>query len=38
MPKKVFLAVDLGAGAGRVIAAKTDFKSLWLEEVHLLAA
>jgi len=34
MPKKVFLAVDLGAGSGRVIAAKTDFEKLWLEEVH----
>lgn len=34
MPKRVFLAIDLGAGSGRVIAAKTDFKKLWLEETH----
>jgi len=34
MSKKVFLAVDLGAGSGRVMTAKTDFKKLWLEEVH----
>ena len=34
MSKKVFLAVDLGAGSGRVMAAKTDFEKLWLEEVH----
>jgi rhamnulokinase len=32
--KKVFLAVDLGAGSGRVMAAKTDFSKLYLEEVH----
>ncbi|MEY3898499.1 MAG: hypothetical protein RLZZ214_4021, partial [Verrucomicrobiota bacterium] len=31
---KVFIAVDLGAGSGRVIAAKTDFTKLELEEVH----
>ncbi len=31
---KVFIAVDLGAGSGRVIAAKTDFNTLELEEVH----
>ena len=31
---KVFIAVDLGAGSGRVIAAKTDFSRLILEEVH----
>jgi rhamnulokinase len=31
---KVFIAVDLGAGSGRVIAAKTDFTTLELEEVH----
>ena len=31
---KVFIAVDLGAGSGRVIAAKTDFATLELEEVH----
>jgi len=34
MSKKVFLAIDLGAGSGRMMAAKTDFKKLWLEEVH----
>jgi rhamnulokinase len=32
--KKVFIAVDLGAGSGRVIAAKTDFSKLELEEIH----
>lgn len=31
---KVFIAVDLGAGSGRVIAAKTDFAQLKLEEIH----
>lgn len=31
---KVFIAVDLGAGSGRVIAAKTDFAQLELEEIH----
>ncbi len=31
---KVFIAVDLGAGSGRVIAAKTDFSKLALEEIH----
>ena len=31
---KVFIAVDLGAGSGRVIAAKTDFSTLDFEEVH----
>jgi rhamnulokinase len=34
MPKKVFLAADLGAGSGRVMAVKTDFSKLYLEEVH----
>jgi rhamnulokinase len=34
MPKKVFLSIDLGAGSGRIIAAKTDFTHLYLEEVH----
>lgn len=34
MPKKVFLAVDLGAGSGRVLAGKTDFQHLYLEEMH----
>lgn len=32
--KKVFIAVDLGAGSGRVIAAKTDFTTIELEDVH----
>jgi len=32
--EKVFIAVDLGAGSGRVIAARTDFKKLELEDVH----
>ncbi|MES2476018.1 MAG: rhamnulokinase family protein [Verrucomicrobiota bacterium] len=31
---KTFIAVDLGAGSGRVIAARTDFKTLTLEDVH----
>lgn len=30
----VFLAIDLGAGSGRVIAGETDFKDLRLEEIH----
>ena len=34
MPKKTFIAVDLGAGSGRVIAAKTDFSKIHLEEIH----
>ena len=34
MPKKVFLSIDLGAGSGRIIAAKTDMQHLYLEEVH----
>lgn len=34
MAKKVFLSIDLGAGSGRIIAAKTDFTHLYLEEVH----
>jgi rhamnulokinase len=32
--EKVFIAVDLGAGSGRVIAAKTNFDQLQLEEVY----
>ena len=32
--QKVFIAVDLGAGSGRVIAAKTNFKFMELEDVH----
>ncbi len=31
---KTFIAVDLGAGSGRVIAATTDFSTLELEELH----
>lgn len=31
---KVFIAVDLGAGSGRVMAARTDFQTLELEEMH----
>ena len=34
MSEKVFIAVDLGAGSGRVIAARTDFSKVILEEVH----
>ncbi len=34
MSKNTFIAVDLGAGSGRVIAATTDFASLTLQEVH----
>ncbi|MES2658235.1 MAG: rhamnulokinase family protein [Verrucomicrobiota bacterium] len=32
--RKTFIAVDLGAGSGRVIAATTDFNTLELEEMH----
>ncbi len=32
--QKVFIAVDLGAGSGRVIAAITDLEKLELEELH----
>lgn len=31
---KTFIAVDLGAGSGRVIAATTDFSKIELHEVH----
>jgi rhamnulokinase len=31
---KTFIAVDLGAGSGRVIAARTDFRTLVLEDLH----
>jgi len=31
---RVFIAVDLGAGSGRVIAAITDLQTLALEEIH----
>ena len=34
MSKNVFIAVDLGAGSGRLIAAKTDFSTVELEEIH----
>ncbi len=32
--EKVFIAVDLGAGSGRVIAARTDLNRLHLEDIH----
>jgi rhamnulokinase len=32
--KKIFIAIDLGAGSGRVIAAKTDLVTLEIEEIH----
>lgn len=32
--KKVFIAVDWGTGSGRVIAGKTGFSKLELEEIH----
>jgi rhamnulokinase len=31
---KTFIAIDLGAGSGRVIAATTDLSTLELEELH----
>lgn len=34
MSERVFLAVDLGAGSGRVMAAITDGETLKLEELH----
>ena len=34
MSKKTFIAVDLGAGSGRVIAAITDSSKIELEEMH----
>jgi rhamnulokinase len=34
MSSKTFIAVDLGAGSGRVIAATTDFSKMELEELH----
>ena len=34
MPSKTFIAVDLGGGSGRVIAATTDFSKIELEEIH----
>ena len=32
--EKVFIAIDLGAGSGRVIAARTDLSKIELEEIH----
>jgi rhamnulokinase len=34
MSEKVFIAVDLGAGSGRVISARTDLDRMTLEDVH----
>jgi len=34
MKEKVYLAVDLGAGSGRVLAARTDLRTLELEDIH----
>ncbi len=34
MSKQTFIAVDLGAGSGRVIAATSDLNHLELQEVH----
>jgi len=34
MSPKTFIAVDLGAGSGRVIAATTDLSKISLEEIH----
>jgi len=34
MREIVFIAVDLGAGSGRVMAARTDLSTMTLEEVH----
>ncbi len=34
MKEQVYLAVDLGAGSGRVLAAKTDLQTLELEDLH----
>ncbi|MBM3863591.1 MAG: rhamnulokinase [Verrucomicrobia bacterium] len=34
MSEATFIAVDLGAGSGRVMAATTDLETLRLEEVH----
>ena len=33
-PRKTYLAVDLGASSGRVLAGKYDGEKLHLEEVH----
>ena len=32
--EKVFIAIDLGAGSGRVIAGRSDLSKLVLEEIH----
>lgn len=32
--ERVFIAIDLGAGSGRVIAGRTDLSKLELEEIH----
>jgi len=34
MLDKTFIAIDLGAGSGRVMAAHTDLDTLFLEELH----
>ena len=34
MKEQVYLAVDLGAGSGRVLAARTDLQTLELEDIH----
>lgn len=34
MAKQVYLAADLGAGSGRVMAAKSDGSRIYLEELH----
>lgn len=34
MTSKTFIAVDLGAGSGRLIAATTDFSKIELQEIH----
>jgi rhamnulokinase len=37
MPSQVYLAVDLGAGSGRVVAVLHDGKTLAIEDVHRFA-
>lgn len=37
MSTQTYLAADLGAGSGRVIAARTDGRKLELEEIHRFA-
>ena len=34
MSDKVYLAIDLGAGSGRLLAGHTDLRTLKLEEIH----